>query len=224
MTKVVLFGEGKIAEEIYVYLTNDSPYEVVAFTADGAHIKKDTLFNKPVVPFEDILDSYPPDDFKMFVAIGYQDLNRLRQSKYEQAKVKGYQFVSYVCSKAANIGDVEIGENSLVLEHTTIQPLSKVGNNVFIWSGNHVGHHAEIKDHTYVCGHVVISGNAIIGRNCFLGVNATIGHNVLIGDKCIVGAGAILTKNAAEGSVFIQSSTSLFRLDSEHFMKMSALE
>ena len=224
MTKVVLFGEGKIAEEIFVYFTNDSEYDVAAFTVDEAYLRKESLFGKPIVPFERIVESHPPDQYKMFVALGYQDLNRLRQRKYEEAKAKGYELVSYVCSKAANIGNVKIGENSLVLEHSTIQPLSKVGSNVFIWSGNHLGHHAEIKDHTYVCGHVVISGDVVVGRNCFLGVNATIGHNVILGEKCIVGAGAVITKNAEDGSVFVQPPTPPFRLDSEHFMKITGLE
>lgn len=224
MTQVVVFGEGKIAEEIFVYFTNDSEYDVVAFTVDEAYIKRDTLFGKPIVPFERIIHSHPPDKYKMFVALGYQDLNRLRQRKYEEAKAKGYELVSYICSCASNIGKVEIGENSLVLENTTVQPLSKVGDNVFVWSGNHIGHHAEIKNHTYVCGHVIVSGNAVVGCNCFLGVNSTIGHNVTIGDGCVIGAGALVTKNAAAGSVFIEQPTPLFRLDSEHFMKITELE
>ena len=67
MTRVVIFGEGKIAEEVYFYFTNDSPYEVVAFCADAAYISRQTLFELPVVPFEEVLDRSPPVDFKMSI-------------------------------------------------------------------------------------------------------------------------------------------------------------
>jgi len=224
LTKVILFGDGKIAEEIYYYFTNDSAYEVVAFCVDRAYLTKDTLFGLPVVAFEDVTGVYPPSDYEMFVALGYQDLNGLRQRKYEAAKAAGYRLARYICSKASNFGNVGIGENSLVLENATIQPLSTIGNNVFVWSGNHIGHHAEVRDHVYVAGHVTVGGDAVIGENCFLGINSTIGHTVTLGANCIVGAGALVLKSAGDGSVFIEPGTAKFRLDSEHFMKLSGLK
>ncbi|MEM9221801.1 MAG: acetyltransferase [Pseudomonadota bacterium] len=224
MAKVVLFGAGKIAEEIYSYFTHDSDHEVVAFSVDQAYLSFDSLFGLPVVAFEDVVEAYPPADFGMFVATGYQQLNRLREAKFQAAKRKGYRLVSYVCSKAANIGSVEIGENSLVLEHATIQPSSRIGANVFVWSGNHIGHHAVIRDHVYVAGHVTVGGGADIGENCFLGINSTIGHNVQLGARCVVGAGARVLKSADDGAVFIEPSTERYRLDSEYLLKLGGLE
>jgi hypothetical protein len=34
----VIFGAGKIADEVYFYLRNDSPHEVVAFCVDGQYV------------------------------------------------------------------------------------------------------------------------------------------------------------------------------------------
>ena len=90
MSKVILFGDGKIAEEIYYYFTYDSPYEVVAFCIDRDYQTKDALFDLPVVPFEDVANTYPPGEFKMFVALGYQQLNTLRERKFHEAKAKGF--------------------------------------------------------------------------------------------------------------------------------------
>ena len=224
MSKVVLFGEGKIAEEVYYYFTNDSVFDVVAFCVDSAYLTKKELFGLPVVPFERVTELYPPESHKMFVALGYQQLNNLRKRKYFEVKEKGYELVSYICSRATNFGNVQVGDNTLVLEHSTIQPLSKIGNNVFIWSGNHVGHHAEIHDHTYVCGHVMIAGNAVIGENCFLGVSSTIGHNVEVGEGSLIGAGSMILKNAPEKSVFIQEGTAQYRLLADYYIKFGKLE
>ena len=223
MSKVVIFGAGKIADEAYFYLKNDSPHEIVAFTIDGAFLTDQEKFGLPVVPFEEIVDKYPPADFKMFVAVGYQDLNKFRARKYEESKAKGYELISYVSSRASNFGEVEIGDNCFVLEFAVIQPCSKVGNNVFIWSGNHIGHHAKIGDHCYIAGNVVISGNTRVEPYCFIGVSATLGHEITIGEESFIGAGALLTKNVEPKSVYVTPDTPRFRLDSSSFLRLTKM-
>lgn len=223
MSNIVVFGAGKIADQAYFYLTNDSPHTVVAFSVDQNFITNTELWGLPVVPFEEIQDHYPPKEFKMFVAVGYQNLNRFRAQKYYEAKDKGYELISYVSSRASNFGHVEIGDNCFILEDAVIQTCSKVGSNVFLWSGNHVGHHATVGDHCYIAGHVIISGNSVIGSYCFIGVNATIGHELIIGDASIIGAGCLITKNVEANSVYIAEDTPKYRLDSPSFLKLTKL-
>jgi len=223
VSKIVIFGAGKIADEAYFYLTNDSPHEVVAFTVDREHLNTGEKLGLPVVSFEDITGAYPPDEFQMFVAVGYQDLNKFRALKYEEAKAKGYKLISYVSSRASNVGDVKIGDNCFVLEFVTLQPCATVGNNVFLWSGNHVGHHASVGDHCYIAGQVVISGNTKIEPYCFVGVSATLGHQITIGEESFIGAGSLITKNVAPGSVYITPDTQKFRLDSASFLRLTKM-
>ena len=223
MSKIVIFGAGKIADEAYFYLTNDSPHDVEAFTVDREHLSTSEKLGLLVVAFEDVVQAYPPDDFKMFVAVGYQDLNKFRARKYEEAKAKGYELISYVSSRASNFGNVEIGDNCFVLEFVTIQPCSKVGNNVFLWSGNHVGHHASVGDHCYIAGQVVISGSTKIEPYCFVGVSATLGHEITIGRESFIGAGSLITKNVEPGSVYITPDTQKFRLDSASFLRLTKM-
>jgi sugar O-acyltransferase (sialic acid O-acetyltransferase NeuD family) len=224
MSKVVIFGTGKIADQAYFYLTNDSPDEVVAFTVDQAYLNVKENFGLPVVPFEEIERRYPSAEFKMFVAVGwFAEFNKFRARKYEECKARGYQLISYVSSRAANIGQVAVGDNCFVLEFAVIQPCSKIGNDVFIWSGNHIGHHAEIGDHCYIAGNAMISGNATIEPYCFIGVSATIGHEITIGRESFIGAGSLVTKNAKPGSVFITPDTPKYRLDSETFQRITKM-
>lgn len=224
MSKVVIFGTGKIADQAYFYLKNDSPHEVVAFTVDQAYLKVKENFALPVVPFEEIEKTYPSGQFKMFVAVGwFAEFNKLRARKYEECKARGYQLISYVSSRASNIGQVAIGDNCFVLEFAVIQPCSKVGNDVFIWSGNHIGHHAEIGDHCYIAGNAMISGNVKIEPYCFIGVSATIGHEITIGRESFIGAGSLVTKNVDPKSVFIAQDTPKYRLDSESFQRITKM-
>ncbi len=99
-----------------------------------------------------------------------------------------------------------------------------VGNDVFFWNGNHLGHHARVEDHCYVAGQVVISGSAVIEPYCFLGVNATIGHEVVVGRESFIGASALVTKSVLPKSVHIVPDTPKFRLDSDSFQKLTKMK
>jgi sugar O-acyltransferase (sialic acid O-acetyltransferase NeuD family) len=196
----------------------------VAFTVDTEHLNATEKLGLPVIAFEDAVRIYPPDNFKMFVAVGYQDLNKFRARKYEEAKAKGYELISYVSSRASNFGDVKIGDNCFILEFVTIQPCATVGSNVFLWSGNHLGHHASIADHCYIAGQVVISGSTKVEPYCFIGVSATLGHEITIGRESFIGAGSLITKTVEPGSVYITADTPKFRLDSANFLRLTKMK
>ena len=205
--KVVIFGIGEFAQVADVYVTEDSPYEVVAFSVNREYIEALELSGRPVVAFEDIEELYPPDEFAMLVAIGYSGVNERRADVYNQCKERGYQLISYVCSKATTWNDLDVGENTFVFEDNVIQPFAKIGNNVVLWSGNHIGHHSVVGDHCFITSHVVISGGTVIGDRCFLGVNATIRDHITIAPSTVIGAGAIIMKDTEDKDLYIASRT-----------------
>jgi sugar O-acyltransferase (sialic acid O-acetyltransferase NeuD family) len=200
--KLVIIGDGEFAEIACEYFTHDSPHEVVAFAVEEAHRKKDSLFEKPVIGFEEIERLYPPDDFEVFVALTYSQLNRVRTRLYRAAKTKGYKAVSYVSSHAFVWRDVVIGENVFVFENNVIQYGARLGDNIILWSGNHVAHRVRVAGDTFITGHVCIAGYAEIGTGCFLGANSTIGDFVKIADDCVVGAGAVVLKDTEPGRIY----------------------
>lgn len=218
--KVVIFGTGGIAQVVHYYLTNDSDYEVVALTVDKSYLKEKTLLGLPVIPFEDVERYYPPEDFAMFIAISYRQVNRLRAQRYYDAKKKGYNLISYVSPKSVVWPNVKIGDNCFVFENQTIQPFVEIGNNVIIWSGNHIGHHTVIKDHCFISSHVVISGNVTIEPYCFLGVNSTIRDGITIARECVIGAGAIILEDTKEKGVYVTRAAELHPLDSSELKRI----
>jgi acyl-[acyl carrier protein]--UDP-N-acetylglucosamine O-acyltransferase len=84
------------------------------------------------------------------------------------------------------------------MEDNTIQPFVRIGNDVIMWSGNHVGHDAVIEDHCFLTSHVVVSGFTKVGHNSFLGVNATLRDAITIAPETLVGAGATVMKDTVE--------------------------
>jgi len=213
--RVVIYGLGKFAQVAMHYLKCDSPYEVVAFTVDKDYLESDAEFGLPVVPFEDIEKTYPPDQYRMLVAIGYSDNNRLRAKKYDAAKAKGYKLITYVNSRTAIWGEVEIGDNCFIFENQTIQPFTRIGSDVVLWSGNHVGHHSTIGDHCFISSHVVISGGASIGPYSFLGVNSCIRDGIHIAEGSVIGMGAVVVKDTAEGGVYIGTAAKRYVKESK---------
>jgi sugar O-acyltransferase (sialic acid O-acetyltransferase NeuD family) len=203
MAKIIIFGTGDIAQIANYYFDIDSEHEVVAFTVDKAYITGDAFEGKPIVAFEELINLYPPGDYMMFIALSYSNLNKVREAKYNEAKAKGYELVSYVSSKCSYMSPFKCGDNCFIFEDNTIQPFVKIGNNVTLWSGNHIGHHSVLHDHLFVSSHVVVSGHCIISSNTFIGVNSTIGHQVTIAKENIIGAGSIITKSTEHGDVYV---------------------
>lgn len=193
--RLVIVGDGPFAEIAYEYFTHDSDYDVTAFSVERDYIRRSSLFDLPIVPFEEIEGLYPPSEHKVFVAIVYNQLNRLRTRLYREAKNKGYELASYISSRAFVWHNCEIGEHCFIFENNVVQPFVRIGDNVILWSGNHIGHHAVIGNNCFISSHVVVSGLVRIGANCFLGVNATFFNNRVIGDDCIIGAGALVARN-----------------------------
>ena len=135
MAKVIIFGIGQIAEIAHFYLTNDSEHEVVAFTVDKEFLEKEKFHNLPVIAYEELIEKYPPNEYKMLIPISYKKVNKLRVQKFVDAKSKGYECVSYISSKATYY-NTPVGENCFIFENNVIQPFTKIGDNYVIFKGN----------------------------------------------------------------------------------------
>jgi sugar O-acyltransferase (sialic acid O-acetyltransferase NeuD family) len=199
--QVVIFGTGEIAELADFYFTNDSAHEIAGFTVDGAFLKQDQFFGRPVVAFENVTGRFPPDQFGCFVAVSYAKVNALRAEKVAAARAKGYQLTTYLSSRATVFPGFEPKENCFILEDNTIQPFASIGANVTLWSGNHIGHHSVIEDDVFLASHVVVSGGVRIGQGSFVGVNVTIRDHVKVGRQCVLGAGALVLEDQPDFSV-----------------------
>lgn len=203
MSKVVIFGIQDFAVLAHFYLKEDSPHEVVAFTVTQEYMPQEAILEGlPVVPFEELENLYPPKEYVFFAPMSHRKMNKLRETIYIQAEKKGYTMISYVSSKATVFSNVQIGKNCFILEDNTIQPFVTIGNNVVLWSGNHIGHHSVIKDHVLFTSHVVLSGHCVVEPYCFFGVNATLRDGLHFAEGTLVAMGACVTKDTESWGVY----------------------
>jgi len=213
--KLVIFGTGEIGTLARFYFDTDSQYEVVGFSADDEFATSDKFEGLPLVPFSNLTKAFAPDKVDVYVGLSYKKLNQVRAEKYYAVKKLGYKLASYVCSRSVYWQDLSVGDNCFILENQTIQPRVKIGNNVMIWSGNHLGHGAQICDHCYISSHVVISGHVIVGESSFLGVNSTIKDFVKIGPETFVAMCACVTKDVEKGSVVLGEAGVAYKADTK---------
>lgn len=210
MARIVIFGAGDIARLARVYFGRDSDHEVVAFAVDPEFRRVDELLGLPVLDFDEACRRFPPETHEMFVAMSYTRMNEDRAGKYHEAKARGYSLVSYVSSRCTYLSDRQPGENCFILEDNTIQPFVTIGNDVTLWSGNHIGHDSTVDDHCFVSSHVVISGHVHVGSHSFIGVNATLRNSISIAPRTLIGAGAIVMKDTIERGVYLSRPAQLF--------------
>ena len=206
MAKVVIFGTKDFASLAHFYLKHDSEHDVVAFAVTSEFFRDEETFEGlPIVPFENVDNVYPPAEYNFFVPMSHQRMNKVRKSIYDQVKARGYKLISYVSSKATVFPEAVIGDNCFILEDNTIQPFTPIGNDVVMWSGNHIGHHGVIKDHVLFTSHVVLSGHCIVEPYCFFGVNATIRDGLHIAEGSLIGMSACVTKDTEPWGIYTGS-------------------
>jgi hypothetical protein len=211
---LVIFGTGDIAELAHFYFSR-ADRTVAAFTVDGAYVKEPTFRGLPVVPFEEVqacpsarrvrpvrggelcqaecgAQGEVPGRARHGVPAG-----QLRQRQGHRSSTKAASARTASSSRT-----------------TPSSPFATIGNNVTLWSGNHIGHHSTIADHCFLASHVVVSGGVEIGEQCFVGVNVTLRDHVRIGARCVLGAGALLLQDAEPEGVYMGTGTERSRVPS----------
>jgi len=220
VSKVILYGTGRGANVAFRFLARDGDHEVCGFTLDRDYMKVDTLRGLPVVAFDEVENRFPPSDYKMLVLLGYQNMNGLRRQKFEAAKDKGYECISYVSSAFYKAEDLEIGENCFIMDNQSISLDVKIGNNVVMWSSNHIGDLTVVEDHVWIASHVTVAAEAILGEASFLGIGATVGNCARLGSRTFVGANALVAADTPDDSVILHDGKAPPNLPSSQFMRI----
>ena len=218
--KLVIVGDSAFAEIAREYFDADSAYEVVAFSVEEDFLKRQTLQGLPVVLFETLAETHNPQQHDVFVAVVYTQMNRLRTRLAAESRAKGFQLASFVSPHAFVWDNVELGEHCFIFEDNTLQPFVSVGDNVIMWSGNHIGHHSRISDNCFISSHVVISGFCEIGRNCFMGVNSTVANMVCIAEDNWIGPGLVIVKDTQAGQLYGATQPEPSRVSALRFFKV----
>ncbi len=213
--QLIIIGTGLFPEVARCYFEEFGGYKVLGFACHQAYRQTDTIYGLPLHTIEMLVHEHPPGEVDVFVALGYKNMNKVRQRVYEEMKSLEYNCVSFVYPGVRIWDSTKLGDNVFIFEDNTIQPFTTIGNNTVLWSGNHVGHHSSIGDHCFISSHVVISGSCKVGNNVFIGVNAILHDSINVEEECLIGAGAIVSKHTKPKEVYVPASTKVFPKSSD---------
>ena len=136
MKPIIIFGAGKVAQIIHFFFSEYTNRKIISFCVDSKYKRKDKLNEIPIIKFDELINDYPPSNVDIFVAMGYQEMNKVREKKYKLFKSMGYTLASYIDPNSNIPKNCIVGENCFLMSNICIHPFVKIGNNVFIWSGN----------------------------------------------------------------------------------------
>lgn len=221
--KIVIYGNGAMARVLFSYAKHSK--DICGFTVDASCIAEnsDTFCNLPLVPFDKVQEIFDPSSYKMIVAMGFIDMNELREKKHLEAKGKGYSFESYVHESVFKHDGVSIDEDCIILDHVSIHPGCEIGRGTFISSNVNIGHDCVIGPHNFIASGVSIAGSCHIGSGCFWGVNSSSAHGIHVGVRNFIAANTLLNKDTEDDQVHLSEPGQLFRLKSKSFLNFSRI-
>ena len=201
--RVVIVGTGEWAAIAFEYFSYDTPHEILAFSAEQPFVTSETYCGLPVVPFEEIANVFPTTSTRFFVAVSLVKLNRVRRRLYHAVKAAGFSCISYVSSQAAVAPDVEIGENTFVQEHVSLQYGATIGDDVYLGSGMCVGYRSMMEADSFSSANATVGDFCTVGRGSFVGAGSCVADGCSVAEDCILGAGAVLMKDSVARQVYL---------------------
>jgi sugar O-acyltransferase (sialic acid O-acetyltransferase NeuD family) len=217
--KIILAGNAITADILNSYLTQDHRYQVIGLTVDDEFLERGGIEGLDSIALSRLSNVYCSEECSVIMAMGYDDINRSRESMFHRIKAMGYRIESYVHPDAKVFTKYPLGEGCVVLPSAVIEPHVRLGANSMVWANVTLAHHSSVAENCWIASGAVISGQARVERNAFIGVNATIVNKVVVGEYCIIGAGALITKNTKASSVHLARSGEALRYSSQDYVK-----
>ena len=132
---------------------------------------------------------------------------------------RSYSCPSYLSSRAC-IHTNDIGENCFILEGVTVQPFTKIGSNVTIWTNSQIGHHSVIEDHVFISSMVGVSGRCHVANQCFSAGKSGIDSHVNLAEGTMLGFRATAIKDTDPWSIYTGSPGIKRKPSSESYPKL----
>jgi len=197
---VMIIGAGGFGRELLQYSLDAEadgwPHRVVGFLDDNPRALDD--FGLSVGIEGSTRDHLDGSGISYMVALGDPEMRSRQALRILKSggRLEGLVHPTAYVSQTATLGDgVLLCPFALIAAHAVVE--SNVALNVYA----SVGHDATVGANTVVSPYVAITGSVKIGDDCFLGAHSTIVPGVGVGRCCKVAAGAVVTRDAPDGSL-----------------------
>ncbi|MCI9524481.1 MAG: hypothetical protein HFF01_05430 [Erysipelotrichaceae bacterium] len=218
MEKVVIFGISNFSALMRRYLNKYSKSEIVGYTVDKKYIDTPYFDGLTVYPFEDIEQVFSPDEHRILLTIGYNNMNDTREMIYHACKAKGYTFINFI-HPTAIIDCDEMGDANILLENVILAPGSKIGSGNICFGNVHIAHGAQLGNYNFLSCNVLLGGEAIVSDHCFLGLGAIVGSARVLAPYTFLGMETSINNNTKPNEVYVKERAVKLDKDSKQMMK-----
>ncbi len=191
---LLIFGAGAMAEFVFD-LCIAAKRAVAGFVVDTP---REVVFrSRPVISAADVLQTAPPSNHEMFVAIGYSRRHVVRRDKRLWAQQLGYA-QPWLAHKSAWIDpSADLGANVMVHGLAYVGAGARLGAGATLLGGRvmrdaQIGEDAILTHRSVVDAHAVVHARAFLGSLSYVAPMTTIGHSV------IMASGAVAAADVAE--------------------------
>lgn len=219
---LVVYGNGPQARVIWSFVSRHA--EVAGFTVDDELVASGNgiLEGLPVVPLSEVARRFPPGRHAAMVAVGYSDMNGLRQRKADALSAIGYRLASYVDPTVQLPARISIGSNCAILDHVSLHTGTAIGDGTFVSSGAVIGHDCAVGPYCWIGSGCVFAGCVKAGERSFFGLKACVAQRVNIGECCFVGSQALVANDLAARSAMVAKNSDILPIDGAAFMALTA--
>ena len=213
---MIIYGNGSMAKVMHGYI------RPVAFTVDRKLIKGNgaSFLGKPMIPFDEIGREFPPETYReILVAVGFNDMNRVRAYVTDEVWVKGYTPRGFIHPSALFAGDVKIGQGTVLLDCVTLHPDCRIGDGVWMTGHNAIGHDCEVGNYCWLNSGVTLAGHVKVGWGTVFGINSAVADHVTIGKRCYIGAGTLVASDVPDDTVVVGERGQKFPMTSRNFLE-----
>ncbi len=215
--KAFLFGAGSLAKVLLYYLRQEGR-EPEAFVVDDAYFRESVFCGLQVVPFSRAQDLLPPEEYNVYVAIGYGNMNTGRKNAITRMRSMGYKTPNYVHPSVLNASSA-MGIGNLLFPGVVLDAYVEIGDGNILYPSVFVAHDCVIGDFNFFAPRVALAGDITVGNCCFFGLNCSVKNGLKIANDCLIGAGAYAAADLAEGTVLVPPRSVFLNADSKEIIK-----
>ena len=201
MQKIILFGTGPFAKQVWNVIKDDTRYKLCGFCVEEMYFHDDLFCGLPVYSFEKLKNFYDEKEISILVCVGYKKMNRLRKDILHKCIGGGYNIISYISPKAF-VNTRDIGVGNIILDNVYIGYDCKIGDGNIFYPFSILAHDDVVGNYNFFSISASCAGNVQIGDFCFLGNNSTTKDGIKIADGSLVGAGSYIAIDTESWSVY----------------------
>jgi sugar O-acyltransferase (sialic acid O-acetyltransferase NeuD family) len=196
MTRVVLAGAGRFAEEVSS-IVGDASWTVEAWIEGIDASRADAAHVPPIWWAENAARQFV--GASLLPAIG----SPARRAFIERLVSQGLSLTTFVHPSAVIAHSALLSAGCVVFPGVVIGARSIIGVGTIVNRGALVGHHTALGSHGFVGPGANIAGGVSIGEEVRIGMGAQVRDDVSVGDGATIGMGAVVVRDVPAGAIVV---------------------